>query len=74
MSFVEIAHELTELRTEHSLQRLPLSPDDVDRDAPLTQGGGDFQGDETCANDDHLFRRRSFRCDAAAVGIRAQIV
>ena len=74
MSFVQTTHELTELRTEHALQGSPIASDDVDCNAPLTQRGGDFQGDEACANDDYLFRRSGLRGDVAAVGIRAEIV
>src|SRR6185312_12785181 len=58
MSFVQTPDELTELRTEHALERHLIASDDVDRNTPLAQRGGDFQGDETGADDDHLFRRR----------------
>ena len=73
MSFVQTPHELTELRTEHTLQGCRSRPTTWTA-TPLSQRGGDFQGDEACANDDHLFRRGGLHCEVAAVRIRAQIV
>lgn len=74
MRFVQVLDKVTDLTAEDTLERHMIRSDDVDSNAALTQGGGDFESDKACPNDDDLFCGRCLIDDCAAVGERSKVV
>ena len=72
--FVQIAHDVTHLRSQYPFHRPLLRRHDVHLDAARTQRGGDLEDDETRAHHDGAPRRRRTRDDGAAISERTQRV
>ena len=72
MRFMEPAHELSELRSEHALHRHRLRRHHVHLDAAAHQRGGNLQSDEAGTDHQRALAGRCGRCDGAAVVKAAQ--
>src|SRR5947207_5898720 len=72
--FVQIAHELTHLRSQYAFHRPLLRRDDMNVDAARTQRRGDLETDEARTHHDRALCRCGLRNDGAAISERTQRV
>ena len=73
VGFVQRLHESADLVAHHAFERHALGSDHVDGDVPSPKRGGDFESDETRADDHDVPRDPCALDDRAAVGERTEV-